>query len=127
MLDYRDRQNSIKIEESVKFPPARMVMWIRTLLVPGQFGFTDRNGCDWTLGRRLVDLAYLAEQMKSCYACSKPLLLYNTELVLLLLSFMSILYIGCACGMTNPQLIQLAPVRHIALLLSPTEECQFMI
>ena len=48
----------------------------------------------WGNGRRIVKLQHLAEQLKTCRICAKPLQLHNTEQEQQI-GYASILYITC--------------------------------
>ena len=54
----------------------------------------------WGIGRRIVKLKFLADQLKSCKHCCKPLHLSNTTREQRV-GYASILYITCDCGFIN--------------------------
>ena len=56
----------------------------------------------WKDGRRIVELYYLAEQLRKCknVDCSLPLLLHDVHKETRV-GYASILYITCQCGMLN--------------------------
>ena len=54
----------------------------------------------WGDGRRIVELGHLADQLKECKNCSKPLMLHKIQKEQRV-GYASILYISCECGMMN--------------------------
>ena len=55
---------------------------------------------EWGNGRRIIELRHLAEQLKACKMCAKPLLLHKTEREQQV-GYASILYVSCDCGIIN--------------------------
>lgn len=61
---------------------------------------SDDAESGWGIGRRIVDMKFLADQLRSCKNCLKPLHLFNIYKEQSV-GYASILYISCECGAIN--------------------------
>lgn len=60
----------------------------------------DENDAPWKIGRRIVEIGHLAEQLRSCVSCKAPLELHNI-IEERRHGFASLLYIKCHCDAVN--------------------------